>query len=90
MFGIKSIRQVSVVRIEASQTPIVRRHRPAAIDFWADAVSEVVLRAEVEWSKERHMKFELVESATSSDGWYHESAHAPGQEVERLDALSSR
>lgn len=67
-----------------------RRNRPTAIDFWADADSGVVLRAEIEWSRDRHMQFELVESAMLSDRWYHCSEHAPGREVERLDALSSR
>ena len=67
-----------------------RRNRPAAIDFWADAASGVVLRAEIEWSRDRHMQFELVESAILSDGWYHYSTHAPGREVERLVTVSSR
>jgi hypothetical protein len=67
-----------------------RRNRPTAIDFWTDADSGVMLPAEIEWSRDRYMQFELVESAMSSDGWYHYSEHAPGREVERLDALSSR
>lgn len=67
-----------------------RRNRPEAIDFWADAASGVVLRAEIEWSRDRHMQFELVESAMLSDGWYHYSQHAPGRDVERLEAVSSR
>ena len=67
-----------------------KRNAPAEINFWADTDSGVVLRAEIEWSKDRQTRFELVESAMLSDRWYDYSEHAPGREVERLDAVKSQ
>ncbi len=67
-----------------------RRNIPALIDFWADADSGVVRRADVRWSDSRRMQFELVESAPLSDQWYHHLEHAPGREVERLDAANAQ
>jgi hypothetical protein len=67
-----------------------KRNAPEMIDFWADSDSGVALRAEIQWSNGRQMRFELVESATFSDRWYHYSQHAPGREVERLDAVKSQ
>lgn len=63
-----------------------RRNAPERIDFWTDADSGVGLRAEVRWSDGRQMRFELVESVKLSDQWYHHSEHAPGSEVERIQA----
>ncbi len=57
---------------------------PERIDFWADAKSGVGLQAEVSWANGRRMKFELLESAPLSDGWYHYSEHAPDGEVRHL------
>ena len=62
-----------------------RRNAPERIDFWTDANSGVGLRAEARWSDGRQMRFELVESATFSDRWYHYSQHAPGRQVKRLE-----
>ncbi|MDP6557516.1 MAG: hypothetical protein QGF59_17280 [Pirellulaceae bacterium] len=67
-----------------------RRNAPELIEFWADADSGVGLRAEIEWSNGRQMRFELVESVKLSDQWYHHSEHAPGREVKRLDAVTSQ
>ncbi|MFK8111715.1 MAG: hypothetical protein AB8B91_05920, partial [Rubripirellula sp.] len=61
------------------------RNAPEWIDFWADADSGVATRAEVRWADDRQMRFELVESATFSDRWYHYSQHAPGRQVKRLE-----
>jgi hypothetical protein len=60
------------------------RNAPERIDFWADADSGVALRAEIRWADGRQMRFELVESATFTDQWYHYSQHAPGRQVKRL------
>ena len=63
-----------------------RRNGPAVIDFWADAETGVVLRANAEWSATRQHSLELVESVAQSETWYHYSEHATGREVRRLDS----
>jgi hypothetical protein len=63
-----------------------KSNSPQVIDFWADADSGVVLRAEIAWQSTIKKRFELVESPTLSDRWYHYSKHAPNRQVERLDA----
>ena len=67
-----------------------RRGRPPVIDFWADADSGVVLRAEREWPGDRQARFEFVKSSTLSDGWYHYSQHAPDRQIEHVDATPSQ
>ena len=67
-----------------------RRNAPERIDFWADVDSGVALRAEVEWSNGRKTRFELLESLTLSDQWYHHSKHATGREVKRLGSDESQ
>ena len=58
---------------------------PDRIDFWADEESGVGLRAEVEWADGRRMQFELVESESRSDQWYHYSQHGLDRQIERLE-----
>jgi hypothetical protein len=48
-----------------------KRNSVQVIDFWADPDSGVVLRLEMEWASDRQARFELVESPTLSDRWYH-------------------
>jgi hypothetical protein len=52
----------------------------------ADVDSGVVLRVEIEWSRDRKKRFELIDSETLSERWYDYSEHAPGREVKRFDA----
>jgi outer membrane lipoprotein-sorting protein len=60
-------------------------NRAQTIEFWADADSGVVLRAELRWENGRLTRFELVDSPTLSDQWYHYSQHAPDRQVIRLE-----
>ncbi len=63
-----------------------RGNRAQIIEFWADADSGVVLRAELKWENGRLTRFEQVESPTLSDRWYNYSQHAPDRQVQRVDA----
>jgi hypothetical protein len=63
-----------------------QRNGPPLVDFWADVDSGVVLRVEIEWSRDRKKRFELIDSETLSERWYDYSEHAPGREVKRFDA----
>ena len=63
-----------------------RRNAPERIEFWADADSGVAIRAVVEWSNGKKVRFELVESTKLSNQWYHLQTHAPERPVERLGA----
>ncbi|MDG2128412.1 MAG: hypothetical protein P8K08_10505 [Fuerstiella sp.] len=63
-----------------------RGSRAHIIDFWADADSGVVLRAELKWENGRLARFEQVDAPTLSDQWYHYSQHAPDRPVRRVDA----
>ncbi len=67
-----------------------RRSRPPVIDFWADADSGVVLRAQREWQGGRQARFEFVESTTLSDQWYHYSQHAPDRQIQRVNATNTQ
>ncbi|MEO2019808.1 MAG: hypothetical protein ABGZ53_36205 [Fuerstiella sp.] len=67
-----------------------RGNRAQIIEFWADADSGVVLRAELKWENGRLTRFEQVESPTLSDQWYHYSQHAPDRPVRRVNATTSQ
>jgi len=62
------------------------RGGPSIINLQADAESGVVLKAEVSFDRSRQRTWELIETRTLSDQWYHYSEHAPDRPVERLDA----
>ena len=55
------------------------------INLKADAKSGVVFRAEMNFA-DRQRTFELIETPTLTNQWYHHSEHAPDRQVERLDA----
>jgi hypothetical protein len=48
-------------------------NRAQIIEFWSDADSGVVLRAELKWGSGRLTRFELVDAPTLSNQWYHSS-----------------
>jgi hypothetical protein len=79
---------VSVHHVRATRRP-GKSGSPPVIDFWADADSGVVLKAEREWAGKRHASFQLIESPTLPDRWYHYSEHAPDRPVQRLEAATS-
>ena len=60
-------------------------NRAQIIEFWADADSGIVLRAELKWDSGRLTRFELIDAPTLSDHWYHYSQHAPDRQVKRLE-----
>ncbi|MDG1895234.1 MAG: hypothetical protein P8J37_10015 [Fuerstiella sp.] len=78
----------SVHHVRATRRP-ERPRSPPVIDFWAAADSGVVLRVEREWPGKRHASFQLIESPTLPDRWYHYSKHAPDRPVQRLEAAMS-
>lgn len=57
---------------------------PDRIDLWADARSGVGLRAEVQWSDGRRLRFELLNSEPLSEHLYHYSEHGAGRDVQFL------
>ena len=63
------------------------RGRPSIINFYADAKTGVVFKAELIFTNSRRRTFELIETPERSDQWYHHSEHAPSRQVERLDAV---
>ena len=67
-----------------------KRARPPQIDFWADAKSGVVVRAEITWNPNRLVCFELMESPALNAQWYHYSSHTANRNVKRLDAAPLR
>lgn len=62
-----------------------KRNDPSVINFWADAKSGVVLRAEMDGPDSRQARFELIESPMLSDQWYDHQEHVPDRPVESLD-----
>lgn len=62
------------------------RGGPSIINLEADAERGVVLKAQVSFDRSRQRTWELIETLTLSDQWYHHSEHAPDRPVERLDA----
>lgn len=61
------------------------RRGASVVDFWADAETGVLLRAEMEGEDVKFTRFELVGTpADLSAEWYHHSQHAPDRPVERL------
>lgn len=62
------------------------RSGPSIINFQADAESGVLLKAEVNFRNSRQRTWELIETPTLPDQWYHHTEHAPNRPVERLDA----
>ena len=61
------------------------RRGALVIRLEADSVSGVVLRAEMQFADSGKRMFEMIETPTLSNGWYHYSEHAPDREIERLD-----
>jgi len=64
------------------------RGRPSIINLHADAETGVVLKAELHFADSRKRNWELIETSTLSERWYHHSEHAPGRPVKRLDAAT--
>lgn len=62
------------------------RGGPSIINLQADTESGVVLKAEVNFRDSRTRIWELIDTPTLSDQWYHHSEHAPDRPVERLKA----
>ena len=62
------------------------RGGPSIINFQVDAESGVVLKAEVNFRDSRQRIWELIDTPTLSEQWYHHSEHAPDRPVERLKA----
>jgi len=61
------------------------RPGPSIINLHADAESGVVLKAELSFGDSRQRTWELIETPTLSDQWYHHSEHAPDRSVERVE-----
>jgi hypothetical protein len=61
------------------------RGGPSTINFRADAESGVVLKVDLSFGDSRQRTWELIETPTLSDQWYHHSEHAPDRPVERLE-----
>ena len=76
---------------DSKQHHVVATRRPGfrrgalVIRLEADANSGVVLRVEMQFEDSGKRMFEMIETPTLSNGWYHYSEHAPDSEVEHLD-----
>lgn len=64
------------------------RRRPSVINLYSDTETGVVLKAEVNFANSRQRTWELFETSTLSDQWYHHSEHAPNRPVKHLDAAT--
>lgn len=62
------------------------RGRPSIINLHADSETGVVVKAEVEFADSWKRTWELIETSTLSDQWYHHSRHFPSGRVHRLDS----
>lgn len=75
--------------VRATRRSYVRRG-PSVINLHADAETGVVLKAELKFAGSWQRAFELIDTSTLSEHWYHYSEHAADRPVKRLDAATDQ